>query len=169
MTLNNKRILLADDDPHDVKMTLAALTKDEFPHEVVVAEDGTEVLDYLHCRGKFRTRPTGHPLIILLDLKMPKVDGLEVLQQIKSDASLRMIPVIVFTSSRVASDVLKCYESGANAYVVKPTDFRQFISAINSIKTFWTTTNELPSDPLRADEAKPSEIVAGHGIAKAAA
>src|ERR1700746_3131279 len=117
------RILLVEDDPKDVELTLTALEEYNLANEVVVARDGQEALDYLYCRGQFSTRPHDNPAVLLLDLKLPKVDGLEVLDQIKSDERLKMIPVVVLTSSREESDMVKSYQLGVNAYVVKPVDF----------------------------------------------
>src|SRR5262245_36419592 len=116
-------ILLAEDNPNDVELTLAAFRENHLLNEVVVIRDGAQTLDYLYRRGAFAGRLNGHPGLILLDLKMPKVDGLEVLRTIKSDPKLRMIPVVVLTSSRQEQDLLRSYNLGVNAYVVKPVDF----------------------------------------------
>src|SRR5437899_2174441 len=122
-----KRILLVEDSKKDVELTLAALDEHRLANEVLVARDGAEALDYLRRRGAFAAREDGEPGVIFLDLKLPKVDGLEVLRQIKSDESLRMIPVVVVTSSREEQDLVKSYQLGGNAYVVKPIDFEQFV------------------------------------------
>ena len=139
-----KRILLVDDSPQDVEMTLEALAEDHRENEVVALHDGAEALDYLFRRGEFAHRPEGHPAIILLDLKMPKVDGMEVLRQLKSDPQLRFIPVIVMTSSREEQDVNGCYQLGANAYVVKPAKFQKFVETVRHLVAFWLQTNEAP-------------------------
>jgi len=138
------RILLVEDDPKDVELTLTALDEYKLANEVVVAGDGTEALDYLYCRGKFATRPKENPAVMLLDLKLPKVDGLEVLQQIKSDQKLRLIPVVVLTSSREERDMVSSYQLGVNAYVVKPVDFHEFVNAIKELGIFWAIINEPP-------------------------
>ena len=127
-----KKILLAEDDPKDVELTLAALAEYNLANEVVVARDGAEALDYLYRRGQFAGRPAGHPVVVLLDLKMPKVDGLEVLRQVKSDPALKTIPIVVLTSSRQDQDIVESYNLGVNGYVVK------------RIGLFWVLTNEPP-------------------------
>jgi CheY-like chemotaxis protein len=138
------RILMAEDDPKDVELTLTALQEYNLANEVVVTRDGEEALDYLYCRGNFTTRTNDNPAVLLLDLKMPKVDGLEVLQQIKSDEKLRMIPVVVLTSSREERDMVASYRLGVNAYVVKPVDFHEFVNAIKELGVFWAVINEAP-------------------------
>ena len=138
------RILMVEDDPKDVELTLTALEDYKLANEVVVARDGEEALDYLYCRGNFTTRPPENPAVLLLDLKLPKVDGLEVLQQIKSDEKLRMIPVVVLTSSREERDMVASYTLGVNAYVVKPVDFHEFINAVKELGIFWAVINEPP-------------------------
>lgn len=147
-----KSILFAEDSPADVEMTLTALEENHLVNEVVVVSDGAEALDYLYRRGKYRMRAKGHPMLVLLDLKMPKVDGLEVLKTIKADPDLQCIPVVMLTSSREEQDLVQSYQSGANAYVVKPVDFRQFVEAVKEIGTFWAMYNEPPpgSVPVRA-------------------
>src|SRR6202046_1865991 len=128
MNAEVKTILLAEDDLNDVELTLTALEEYHLANRVEVAHNGEEALDYLHRRGKFNARPNGNPVFILLDLKMPKVDGLEVLQQIKADERLKMVPVIVLTSSHQEKDVMLSYKLGVNAYVVKPVDFHEFVN-----------------------------------------
>jgi len=140
-------ILLAEDNPHDVEMTLAALQRNRVANEIVVARHGDEVLDYLHCRGKFDGRPTGNPIVIFLDLKMPKMDGLEVLRLVKGDNALKVIPIVMLTSSREEADLVKSYELGVNAYVVKPVGFPQFVDAIRQTGAFWALINEPPPKP----------------------
>lgn len=140
-----RRILLVDDSPLDTEMALNALKQYRLGNEVVMLRDGVEALDYLYRRGDYTTRDDGSPAVILLDLKMPKVDGLEVLRTIKADAELRMIPVVVMTSSREEQDLVKSYELGANGYVVKPLDFSAFVEAIRLVGSFWLVLNELPA------------------------
>lgn len=139
-----KRILLVEDDPNDVELTLSGLAEYNLANEVVVASDGEEALDYLYHRGKFATREDGNPVVVLLDLKLPKVDGLEVLRKMKSDESLKMVPVVILTSSREDKDMVEGYRLGTNAYVVKPVDFHQFVDAIKNLGAFWSIINEPP-------------------------
>jgi len=136
-------ILLAEDSDNDLELTLAALQSHRVANEVDVARDGAEALDYLYRRGKFVGRAPRLALI-LLDLKMPKVDGLEVLRQIKNDPELRLTPVVMLTSSREEVDLLRSYELGVNAYVVKPVAFREFMEAVKQLGAFWAVLNELP-------------------------
>ena len=143
------RILIVEDDPKDVELTLTALEEYRLANEVVVTRDGEEALDYLYCRGNFNTRTDDNPAVILLDLKLPKVDGLEVLQQVKSDEKLRMIPVVVLTSSREERDMVASYKLGVNAYVVKPVDFHEFMNAIKELGIFWALINEPPPGSVR--------------------
>ena len=139
-----KRILLAEDNANDVELTLSALADSNLANEVVVARDGAEALDYLFRRGRFAERPAGNPAVVLLDLKMPKVDGLEVLRQVKADPELRTIPIVVLTSSREEVDLVRSYKLGANAYVVKPVDFHEFLGAVKELGVFWAVLNEPP-------------------------
>ena len=139
-----KRILLVEDDPKDVQLTLEALSEYNLANEVIVVRDGEEALNYLSRSGKFETFPNGNPAAILLDLKLPKVNGLEVLGRIRADEKLKMIPVIVLTSSRQEEDLAKCYKLGVNAYVVKPVDFHEFINAVRELGVFWGLINEPP-------------------------
>ena len=138
------RILMVEDDPRDVELSLTALADYNLANEVVVTRDGAEALDYLYSRGNFATRSSDNPAVILLDLKLPKIDGLEVLQQIKSDDKLKMIPVVVLTSSREEKDMVASYKFGVNAYVVKPVDFHEFVNAIKELGAFWAIINEPP-------------------------
>ena len=140
-----KKILLAEDDPRDVELTLVALEEHNLANEVVVARDGAEALDYLYRRGQFADRPAGHPVVVLLDLKMPKVDGLEVLRQVKSDPALKAIPIVVLTSSRQDQDVVESYDLGVNGYVIKPVAFDRFVEVVKQLGLFWVLTNEVPS------------------------
>jgi len=143
------RILIVEDDPKDVELTLTALEEYNLANEVVVTRDGEEALDYLFCRGNFKMRTSDNPAVLLLDLKLPKVDGLEVLQQIKSDEKLKMIPVVVLTSSREERDMVASYKLGVNAYVVKPVDFHEFVNAIKELGIFWAVINEPPPGSIR--------------------
>lgn len=138
------RILLAEDSAQDVELTLNALAEHHIGNSVAVARDGAEALDYLYQRGRFAGREQGQPVLLLLDLKMPKVDGLEVLQTVKSDPRLRSIPVVVLTSSREEQDVVRSYELGVNAYVVKPVEFDKFLRAVRDLGLFWVQINEPP-------------------------
>jgi CheY-like chemotaxis protein len=144
-----KQILLAEDSPQDVEMTLAALGEHNLANEVVVVDDGEGVLDYLYLRGRFAQRAAGNPAFILLDLKMPKVDGLAVLRTIKKDPPLSLIPVIMLTSSREEFDLAQCYALGANAYVVKPIDFASFMDAVKQLGIFWAVHNQPPPGSVR--------------------
>lgn len=139
-----KKILLAEDDPNDVELTLAALAEYRLANKVIVARDGAEALDYLYRRGEFADRPAGHPMLVLLDLKMPKVDGLEVLRQVKGDPALKTIPIVVLTSSREEQDIVESYNLGANAYVVKPVAFDKFVEVVKQLGLFWILVNETP-------------------------
>ncbi|MBI3932123.1 MAG: response regulator [Acidobacteria bacterium] len=139
-----RRILLVEDSAADVELTLAALEEHHLANEVDVARDGAEALDYLYRRGRFADRPESPPVVVLLDLKMPKVDGLEVLRRVKGDAALRTIPVVMLTSSREESDLVASYRLGANAYVLKPVDFTQFSEAVAELGVFWALVNEPP-------------------------
>lgn len=144
-----KNILLVEDDPRDVELTLAALDEHKLANKVAVARNGEEALDYLYSRGNFKSRVGGNPIFVLLDLKMPKVTGLEVLRQIKADPQLRAIPVIVLTSSREQPDLNECYTLGVNAYVVKPVDFGEFMGAVKELGIFWAAINEPPPNSLK--------------------
>jgi CheY-like chemotaxis protein len=143
------RILMVEDDPKDVELTLTALEEYNLANEVIVTRDGEQALDYLYCRGEYKTRSSGNPAVMLLDLKLPKVDGLEVLKQIKSDGELRMIPVVVLTSSKEEKDMVASYKLGVNAYVVKPVDFHEFVNAIKELGVFWAIINEPPPGSVR--------------------
>lgn len=139
-----KKILMAEDDERDVELALIALGQYNLVNEVVVASNGVEALDYLYYRGKFADRPKGKPIVIFLDLKMPKIDGLEVLKTIKNDPNLRTIPIVVMTSSREDRDILQSYTHGVNAYVVKPVAFDKFVEVVKTLGLFWVLTNEPP-------------------------
>lgn len=139
-----KPILLVEDNPKDIELTLAALADNRLANEVIVVRDGEEALDYLFRRGIFKLRAAGNPAVVLLDLKLPKVDGLEVLEQIKTDEMLRTVPVVMLTSSREEPDLSRSYKLGVNAYVVKPVEFAQFTNAIREIGLFWAVINQPP-------------------------
>jgi DNA-binding response OmpR family regulator len=143
------RILIVEDDPNDVELTLTALGEYNLANEVVVTRDGREALDYLYCRGEFHSRANENPAVMLLDLKLPRVDGLEVLKQVKSDERLSMIPVVVLTSSHEEKDKMRSYKLGVNAYVVKPVDFHEFVNAVRELGIFWAVINEPPPGSVK--------------------
>lgn len=147
MTATVKRILMAEDDPKDVELALRAFGKHNLANEVQVVRDGAEALDYLFKRNEFATRSNGPPSVVLLDIKMPKVDGIEVLKQIRADAELRFTPVVILTSSREDRDVMESYRLGTNAYVVKPIEFESFMGAVKELGLFWAIINEPPPQP----------------------
>ncbi len=142
-------ILLVEDNLNDVELTLSALKQNNVANEVIVTRHGGEALDYLYHRGNFEKRGPGNPVVVFLDLKMPKVDGLEVLRQMKSDEGLRVIPVVMLTSSREEADLVRSYKLGVNAYVVKPVGFEQFTDAIRQLGIFWAVLNEPPPNGVR--------------------
>ena len=144
-----KRILLVEDDPKDIELTLTALSEYNLANEIAIARDGVEALDYLYRRGTFAQRPAGNPVVILLDLKMPKLDGVQVLQQLKSDEQMRSIPIVILTSSRESRDLEECYKLGVNAYVVKPVRFTEFVEAVKQIGVFWALINEPPPGSVK--------------------
>ena len=144
-----KRILLAEDDLKDVELTVNALNEHNLANDIMVVRDGAEALDYLYRRGAFAQEPDGNPIVILLDLKMPKVDGIQVLRQIKSDKNLQTVPVVILTSSRESQDLQTCYQLGVNAYVVKPVKFSDFVEAVREIGVFWALINEPPPNSAR--------------------
>ena len=139
-----KPILLVEDSTNDIELTLAALEENHLANEVVVVRDGAEALDYLYCRGIFKLRGKGNQAVVLLDLKLPKVDGLEVLRTIKGDADMKCVPVVMLTSSREEQDLARSYNLGVNAYVVKPVDFADFLKSIKELGLFWAVVNEPP-------------------------
>ena len=149
-----KRILLAEDSLRDAELTLAALEEQHLSHEVMVVRDGADALDYLYQRGEFTNVTNGRPVVVILDLKMPRVDGLEVLRQIKADPNLQSVPVVMLTSSREQQDLSQSYHLGANAYVVKPVDFQKFLASIRQIVIFWATINEPPPGTIRRGAAE---------------
>ena len=144
-----KRILLVEDDPKDIELTLDALSEHNLANKIVVARDGVEALDYLYRRGAFAQRPEGNPVVILLDIKMPRLDGLQVLKQLKADEQMHLIPVVILTSSRESRDLEECYQLGVNAYVVKPVRFTEFVNAVKEIGVFWALINEPPPGSVK--------------------
>ncbi|HEY3321682.1 MAG TPA: response regulator [Planctomycetota bacterium] len=139
-----KRILLAEDNANDIELTLEALSAHHLANEVVVVRDGAEALDYLRREGKYKLRTPGNPAVLLLDIKMPKVDGLEVLKQVRANPELKTVPIVILTSSREERDIVESYRLGVNAYVVKPVDFSAFVKAVTELGIFWALINEPP-------------------------
>jgi CheY-like chemotaxis protein len=150
MNTEIKKILIVDDSPKDVELAIAALAEKNLANEVAIAEDGEEALDYLYCRGKFANREKGNPAVILLDIKMPKMNGIEVLKHIRSNPEFKMIPVIMVTSSHEEKDLVESYKLGANSYVVKPVDIVQFIDSIKTLGQYWVVINQLPPKHLQS-------------------
>ena len=144
--INLRTILLAEDNPKDVELTIEALSEHNLANHVVVVKDGVEAMEYLRYEGNYKQRKHENPAVLLLDIKMPRMDGIEVLKAIRSDDKLKTIPVVILTSSREQSDLIKSYELGVNAYVVKPVNFKDFIEAIKQIGIFWALLNELPPE-----------------------
>ncbi len=144
-----KRILLAEDDPHDIELTLEALEEHKLANEVVVVRDGEEAMNYLLRRGNYSTLAPGNPVVVLLDIKMPKKNGLEVLREMKDSAQLKMIPVVMLTSSREEPDLKQSYELGVSGYVVKPVDFPKFLDVVKELGVFWALINEPPPGSVR--------------------
>lgn len=141
-----RTILLAEDNPKDVELTLEAMADNNLANQIVVVKDGVEALEYLRCQGKYKLRQAGNPAVVLLDIKMPRMDGIEVLRNIRTDSALKKLPVVILTSSREEQDLITTYELGVNAYVVKPVDFKQFMHAVREIGFFWAILNELPPE-----------------------
>ncbi|BCD87035.1 response regulator [Pseudomonas solani] len=144
-----KPILLIEDNPHDLELTLVALERSQLANDVIVLRDGAEALDYLFRRNAYAGRDDGNPAVMLLDLKLPKIDGLEVLKTVRESAELRSIPVVMLTSSREEPDLERAYALGVNAYVVKPVEFKEFVAAISDLGIFWAVLNEPPPGSLR--------------------
>jgi CheY-like chemotaxis protein len=144
-----KPILLVEDNPNDLELTLIALSKSQLANQVVIVRDGAEALDYLHRRGEYASRSAGNPAVVLLDLKLPKVDGLEVLRNVRTTDGLNSLPVVMLTSSKEEQDLVRSYELGVNAYVVKPVDFGEFVRAIADLGIFWAVLNEPPPGSQR--------------------
>lgn len=164
--MNLRHILLAEDDPRDAKLTVAALEEYNLANKVFVVHDGEQALDYLYCRGKFEARQGGNPVVVLLDLKMPKVDGLEVLKIVKADDRLKAIPIVMLTSSRETPDLIECYQHGVNSYVVKPVDFDEFAKAVKKLGVYWAAVNEPPSGTGREETSIQSGEVLSTGKEK---
>lgn len=156
--LFRKQILLAEDSPQDAELTLSALGEHHLAQDVIVVRDGAEALDYLYHRGKFTNAASSTPLVVILDIKMPKVDGLEVLRQMKSDPNLARVPVVMLTSSREERDLATSYDLGVNAYVVKAVDFQKFLASVKELGLFWATINEPPPEIRRQPPNMPSSI-----------
>lgn len=150
-----KPILLVEDNPNDLDLALRALAKTSLANEVVTLRDGEEALDYLHCRGQFVDRVKGNPAVVLLDLKLPKITGLEVLQNIRETPALQPIPVVMLTASSEETDLARSYAQGVNAYVVKPVSFREFMAAVQELGLFWGVTNEPPPGSHRVSVRRP--------------
>ncbi len=146
-----RSILLAEDSPQDAELTIAALAEHHLANDVHVVRDGVEALEYLRRTGPYADRPLGDPAVVLLDLKMPKVDGLQVLREVKGDDRLKMIPIVVLTSSREEKDLIESYRLGVNAYVVKPVDFQQFVEAVKELGVFWAVVNEPPPRAVKPE------------------
>jgi CheY-like chemotaxis protein len=141
-----RTILLAEDDPRDVELILEALAEQNLANQVTVVKDGVDAMAFLRREGKYNLRQRGNPAVVLLDIKMPRMDGIQVLQAIRSDPALKTLPVVMLTSSREEPDLKQSYEMGANAYVVKPVDFQDFMQAVKQIGVFWAVINELPPE-----------------------
>lgn len=150
-----KPILLVEDNPRDLELTLVALERSQLANDVIVLRDGAEALDYLLRRNAYSARPDGNPAVMLLDLKLPKVDGLEVLKVVRETAELRSIPTVMLTSSREEPDLVRAYELGVNAYVVKPVEFKEFVTAISDLGIFWAVLNEPPPGSSRLNRRGP--------------
>lgn len=142
--LKFRKILLAEDNYNDIELTLEALSEENLGNRVDVVNDGVEAMEYLQCEGKFKNREKDYPAVILLDIKMPRMDGMEVLRELKSDPAMKVIPVVMLTSSREEADLKKCYELGTNAYIVKPVNSKDFFEAVKQLGVFWALLNELP-------------------------
>jgi CheY-like chemotaxis protein len=147
-----KPILLAEDDPSDAELTIEALADNKLANRVTLVRDGVEAMEYLRCEGEYRTRKPGNPAVVILDIKMPRMDGIDVLRAIRSDPALKLIPVVMLTSSREEQDLIRSYELGINAYVVKPVNFSQFVESVRHIGLFWAVLNELPPEGVTTHE-----------------
>ena len=143
-----RSILLAEDSPKDVELILEALSQSNLANNVSVVKDGVEAMEFLRCEGKYKLRSPGNPAVLFLDIKMPRKDGMEVLREIRSDESLKTLPVVILTSSREEQDLIRSYDLGVNAYVVKPVNFKEFIEAVKQLGIFWAIINELPAKGL---------------------
>jgi CheY-like chemotaxis protein len=154
MKVEIRTILFAEDNPRDVELTLEALGDHNLANNVIAVRDGVETMEYLRREGKYKQRKPGNPAVLLLDIKMPRMDGIEVLRAIRSDNELKMLPVVMLTSSREEQDLIKSYELGVNAYVVKPVDFKEFIEAVKQVGVFWAVINEVPPG-IKLSNKKP--------------
>ena len=154
MMVEIRTILFAEDNPRDVELTLEALGDHNLANNVIVVRDGVETMEYLRREGKYKQRKPGNPAVLLLDIKMPRMDGIEVLRAIRNDNLLKMLPVVMLTSSREEQDLIKSYELGVNAYVVKPVDFKEFIEAVKQLGVFWAVINEVPPG-IKLSNKKP--------------
>jgi len=141
-----KTILLVEDNPQDVELTIEVLRENNMANNVVAISDGVEAMEYLNYEGRFQNRKNGNPTVMLLDIKMPRMDGIEVLESIRNNEKLKTIPIVMLTSSREEPDLKKCYALGVNAYVVKPVNFMDFIDVVKQIGIFWAILNELPQN-----------------------
>lgn len=148
-----RTILIAEDNPKDVELTLEALGEHNLANNVVVVRDGVETMDYLRSEGKYKLRKSGLPAVLLLDIKMPRMDGIEVLRAVRDDPALRLLPIVILTSSREEKDLITSYNLGVNAYVVKPVDFKDFIQAVKEIGVFWAIINEVPPESILSMDA----------------
>jgi two-component system response regulator len=151
MLKNRVDILVVEDNPDDLELTLHALAKEEWVGHTAVARDGEEALDFLLARGTFKDRPSNAPRLVLLDLKLPKVDGIEVLRQLKNDSRTRSIPIVIFTSSKEEWDLSRGYQYGANSYIQKPVDFEEFRRTIRALGAYWMVTNLPPVGPINLE------------------
>ena len=149
-----KHILLVEDNLNDVELTLEALEEHALANEVVVVRDGVEALDYLFRRGRYAQRPPGLPVVVLMDIKLPKVDGLEVLRQMRAQPEFKMVPVVMLSSSREEKDLHQSYSLGSSAYVVKPVDFKEFMNTVKQLGLFWGIINEPPPGTERIPRSK---------------
>jgi len=143
-----KPVLLVEDNPKDAELTLAALAENNLVNRVTHVKDGVRALEYLRCEGEFRDRKPGNPAVVILDVKMPRLDGIEVLRAIRTDPRLKQVPVVMLTSSREEQDLIRSYELGVNAYVVKPVKFSEFVDAVKHLGVFWAVLNEPPPDEV---------------------
>jgi CheY-like chemotaxis protein len=147
-----KPILLAEDNPSDAELTLEALADNKLANRVTLVRDGVEAMEYLRREGKYTMRKPGNPAVVILDIKMPRMDGIDVLRAIRSDPALKLIPVVMLTSSREEQDLIRSYELGINAYVVKPVKFSDFVEAVKQVGGFWAMLNELPPEGVSTHE-----------------
>jgi CheY-like chemotaxis protein len=154
MMVELRTILFAEDNHRDIELTLEALGDHNLANNVIVVRDGVETMEYLTCEGKYKKRKPGNPAVLLLDIKMPRMDGIEVLRAIRNDSKFKMLPVVMLTSSREEQDLIKSYELGVNAYVVKPVDFKEFIEAVKQLGIFWAVINEVPPAGILIDKDK---------------